>query len=94
MLFIGQMGCVMAGFVLSLELVTERSKTFVGVIFQIPFAVGELIVAFIAMACEDWRTFHVRFEAFTHKRYQTYPFCLDWRIFISIYDIIEFPVSV
>jgi len=55
----GAMGTFLAAYVLAVELVTEKSKTFVGIAFQMPFALGECFITLIAMAFDNWRLFHV-----------------------------------
>ena len=47
------------GFSLSVELVGAKRKTLIGNLFQAPFAIGESIVALIAMGIRDWKTFQI-----------------------------------
>ena len=47
------------GFSLSVELVGAKRKTLIGNLFQAPFALGEAIVALIAMGIRDWKTFQI-----------------------------------
>ena len=47
------------GFSLSVELVGAKRKTLIGNLFQAPFALGEAIVALIAMGIRDWTTFQI-----------------------------------
>ena len=44
-------------FNLSVELVGNKQKTFVGNMVQVPFAIGEALVSCIAIGLRDWQTF-------------------------------------
>ena len=59
LIFSGGMGVFMCGFVLTIELVGEETKTFIGNAYQIPFAIGEAIVCLIAMGIRDWKLFQI-----------------------------------
>jgi hypothetical protein len=47
------MGVFLVAFTLAIELVGDQTKTFWGNMIQIPFAVGEVLVALIAMAISN-----------------------------------------
>ena len=51
------MGMFLIPFNLSVELVGNKQKTFVGNMIQIPFAIGEALVSCIAIGLRDWKTF-------------------------------------
>ncbi len=55
----GQAGGVIAGFVTAVELSGKRTKAFFGIMVQTPFALGEALVAAIAIGVRDWRTYQV-----------------------------------
>ena len=54
----------MIAFGLSVELVGNKRKTFVGNIIGVPFAIGESILGLVAMAgVKDWMTFQIVISA-------------------------------
>ena len=74
------MGSFMAAFVLTVELVGHRTRTFHGNFMQAPFALGEALVAAMAIAFDDWRQYHVsaffrdlRSKAFLRRSRSVFP---------------------
>jgi len=55
----GGVGILMSAFNISLELAGNRTKSFCGIHIETPFAVGEALVAVIAIKVGDWRDLHV-----------------------------------
>ncbi len=53
------MGGFSSAFILAVELSGNRTKTFVGIMIEVPFAIGEAVVAAVAMGVSDWRTYQV-----------------------------------
>ena len=54
----------MIAFGLSVELVGNKRKTFIGNIIGVPFAIGESILGLVAMAgIKDWMTFQIVISA-------------------------------
>jgi MFS transporter, OCT family, solute carrier family 22 (organic cation transporter), member 4/5 len=53
---IGTRGINLTAYVLGMELLESRKKTFGGMIFQLAFPIGQLILALIAYFIRDWRT--------------------------------------
>ena len=60
----GAQGNYLIAFGLSVELVGNKRKTFVGNIIGVPFAIGESILGLVAMAgVKDWMTFQIVISA-------------------------------
>ena len=51
------MGVFAIPFTLNVELVGLKYKTIVGLLFQVPFAIGEILIGFCAMYVRDYRWF-------------------------------------
>ena len=51
------MGVFAIPFTLNVELVGLRYRTIVGLLFQVPFAIGEIIIGLCAMGIRDYRWF-------------------------------------
>ena len=56
---LGGQGCYLMAFNLSVELVGAKSKTLIGILIGVPFALGEAIVGFIALGIRDWKKFQI-----------------------------------
>lgn len=59
----GAMGLFMVPFNLAVELSGARTKTLIGNMAQIPFAIGEALVCLIAYLFRDWRLFSIMSSA-------------------------------
>ncbi len=59
-MFPGSMGCFICTFVLCVEIVSDRFKTAIGILIEVPFAVGEVIVAALGIGIKDWRNLQVK----------------------------------
>ena len=57
--FAGSMGIFMGPFTLVVETIGQKWMTPVGILFQTPFAIGEIYIGLIAMGVKDWTTFHM-----------------------------------
>ena len=56
-LFVGCFGVFAIPFTLSVELVGNKYKTIVGALYQVPFALGEILIGLAAMGIRDYRWF-------------------------------------
>ena len=54
---LGAMGVFAIPFTLNVELVGLKYKTIVGLLFQVPFAIGEILIGLCAMYVRDYRWF-------------------------------------
>jgi OCT family organic cation transporter-like MFS transporter 4/5 len=52
----GTRGINVTGFVLGMEMMGPGSRTFAGIVIEYFFALGQLILVFIAFYARDWRT--------------------------------------
>lgn len=50
---------MLLGFLFIVELAGSRTRTFLGINAQTPFAIGEAAVSLIGIGVKDWRDFHV-----------------------------------
>ena len=57
---LGGMGAFLVSFVLIVEIAGKRTKTFVGINIEVPFAIGKSCVSLVGYRVKDWRDFHVR----------------------------------
>ena len=55
----GGFGTYVVAFVMAIENTGLKFTMFVGIIFNIPFAIGELILGIEAVFIRDWRTLHI-----------------------------------
>ena len=55
----GGMGCFMVSFVLAVEHVGSRFTSLVGVLIEIPFALGQLVLGAEAFFVRDWRALQI-----------------------------------
>ena len=53
------MGCMLVSFILAVELAGKRTRTFVGINAETPFALGEAIVSLVGIQVKDWKDFQV-----------------------------------
>ena len=53
------MGCFMVSFVLAVEHVGSRFTSLVGVLIEIPFALGQLVLGAEAFFVRDWRALQI-----------------------------------
>ena len=56
----GGVGAFITAFVLATEFVGKKSRTYCGMFIQIPFALGELYITFLAYFIRDWQTLQAR----------------------------------
>jgi len=55
----GGMGLFITTFVIALEFVGTKYRTLCGIAIEIPFALGELYIVFLAYFIRDWRTYQL-----------------------------------
>ena len=55
---LGSIGVFAIPFTLNVELVGIKYKTIVGLLYQTPFALGEMVVGALAIGVRDYRLFH------------------------------------
>jgi len=55
----GSLGCFMVPFSLAVECVGQKWVTPVGVLYQIPFAIGEIILGLTVMGVRTWKMVHI-----------------------------------
>ena len=55
--FLGSQGCFAIPFTLNVELIGSKYKTIAGLLFQVPFALGEILIGLAAWGIRDYRWF-------------------------------------
>ena len=55
----GAVGCFLISFVLATEFVGTNYRTLVGILIEVPFAIGELYLIFLAYFIRDWQVLQV-----------------------------------
>ena len=58
----GSNGLYLVTFGLSVELVGQRFKTAVGMLFGLPYSIGEMVLGATVVCLRDWRTLHMVFN--------------------------------
>merc|ERR1712012_581607 len=56
---IGSMGIFMVPFTLVIETIGQKWATPIGILFQTPFAIGEIILGLLVMGVRDWSNLHM-----------------------------------
>ena len=57
--FAGSMGIFMVPFTLVIETIGQKWATPIGILFQTPFAIGEIILGLLVMGVRDWNNLHM-----------------------------------
>ena len=61
-------GCFLISFVLATEFVGTNYRVLVGILIEIPFALGELYLIMLAYFIRDWQDLQVSF--YTYQKYK------------------------
>ena len=88
----GSNGLYLVTFGLSVELVGQRFKAAVGMLFGLPYSIGQMVLGATVVFLRDWRTLHMVFGGATLALLALIPFIPEsprWLIATGKYDRAE-----